>query len=356
MGAFEARAVIAASLLLCGPAEAQRVVELQHVAPGRASPRWERLVIKDEKAWKEHWRGVDAARESCLSAQPPNSIPVVDFTRQQAIVASAGQRSNTSFALAITQVVDAGDRLVATVSQTGGRGGGFAGMAITYPQDVVLVERTEKPVAFVETGEDAAGRPKRLFPSAAEYRDAVSRMEGSSELQAVLRKAAGKISCVTAGGAGPSLEATAYVELPGFGPSGFCRGLANARIPAEGAPLFKQPDELAALPRAREKLSRDRLVPGLLNHHKALGCQLALEKGGVRFTLFTPAAAPGDNFLQSTAWARRKDSWLMRYLPKTDEVVYESPGRKASPKVQTPERQAEVERLRGVIDDHKRKR
>lgn len=351
----------AAALLLCAPASAERPLEAKHIKSGRSSPRWERVVIRDEKSWTEHWKDVDQANGSCMRPRRIADIPTVDFKRYTAIVASEGPRNHTTYSLAITGVVDAGDRVEVTVSQNNSRG--FAGMAVVFPQDIVLIDKTDKPVTFVETGNDAAGRPKRVPPSSSDYRRGVARIEGSAKLQAVLRKAAGNISCVTVAGGSQNLSAKAYAAFPGPGPGGVCRGDISAKIPVEGVPLFDRPEELAALPRALEQLLSYRMIPGLVNHAKALGCAYSLQTGSIAFELFMPAPDPEDDMRQSQAMARRKNTWLILYSLSTDRVVYQAPdrrtaapARKNAAAADDPGRRSEVERLKGVIRDRNKER
>ena len=102
----------------------------------------ERLVIRDDTAWRTLWR-----RHAGPDAGPP---PVVDFNRDMVIAVFAGEASDSAV-LAITKIAATPDRLEVayTLRETRPLPAATANSS-TAPFQIVRAARSSLPVGFVQ--------------------------------------------------------------------------------------------------------------------------------------------------------------------------------------------------------------
>jgi hypothetical protein len=103
-----------------------------------ATPR--QAVVRDGAAWAALW-----AEHSGSNA----ALPQVDFTKQMVVGVFLGARPNGCYRTDITEVALLDGKLAVSHTDTEPGPGTICTMAITYPAHLVIVPRTEAPVAFV---------------------------------------------------------------------------------------------------------------------------------------------------------------------------------------------------------------
>lgn len=115
-----------------------------------------RLVIKDAASFEELWR-----RATSNQSSPP-AAPVIDFTRDMVVVASAGRMAPDDQieidSVAVTRGLDAAGRMtemlnVMVMTTTGCR----RFNADAYPLEIARLRRFDGPVTFVDRRRQAEG-------------------------------------------------------------------------------------------------------------------------------------------------------------------------------------------------------
>ena len=102
----------------------------------------QRIVVRDANTWARLWEGK-------LSGAGPSSLPPVDFSTHEVLVAAMGTRPHGGFVIRIERVADTPtQRWVEVHEVTPGNCG--TGQAVTSPAIAVVVPRSDKPVTFVE--------------------------------------------------------------------------------------------------------------------------------------------------------------------------------------------------------------
>ncbi|TFW27314.1 protease complex subunit PrcB family protein [Massilia horti] len=103
------------------------------------------VVIKDAvsfaKLWAEH------------TSQIPAPIPFVDFDRQMVLAVFAGQKPNPCYDLEVNNVASAGDKMVVEYAVTQRQAYPACAQVVTTPMQMIVVERSEAPVEFVQTSD-----------------------------------------------------------------------------------------------------------------------------------------------------------------------------------------------------------
>ena len=104
-----------------------------------------RLVLRNEEEWRRTW--AQLAGHVSPAPEPPS----VDFTNEMVMVAAMGSRPTAGYMIRIARVGrSSGVTYVDVVSDTPGMRCKEA-QRVTAPADVVVVQRIDEPVAFVET-------------------------------------------------------------------------------------------------------------------------------------------------------------------------------------------------------------
>jgi hypothetical protein len=108
-------------------------------------PQPRRLVIRDEESWAKLWAQMVAA------GVVQNSPPVVDFEKEQIVVAAMGERKAAGYEITITGVERSGSNLVVDVASTAPAPTCDRSEVITTPLHAVRMTRTDEPIVFNET-------------------------------------------------------------------------------------------------------------------------------------------------------------------------------------------------------------
>lgn len=104
-------------------------------------------VIRNNIEWTFAWARIKRSH----SPLPP--LPVIDFSKEQIVVAAPGARPTTGFALVITGASSTGGVTMVNLENRS-PGPGCGGLTVqTHPVDVVKMPRTTGPVVFEETAE-----------------------------------------------------------------------------------------------------------------------------------------------------------------------------------------------------------
>ena len=103
-----------------------------------------RTVIDNDADWRATWATYTA------NLGTPPSLPAVDFTRQEVIVAALGERNSGGYDISISRIATSSDYLY--VELTSLRPGPRCGVtaALTQPVDMVRIPRQHPPVTFTE--------------------------------------------------------------------------------------------------------------------------------------------------------------------------------------------------------------
>ena len=123
-------------------------LEVQHLLAdqysGIAEPR--RAVIRDAMSWAAFWK------EALNNRTPEAAVPPVDFAREMVIVAAMGRRGTGGYGISIEGAYHAPGRIVVAVRQTSPPAGAMTVQVFTAPVDVVRVQRSAEPIAFLDVG------------------------------------------------------------------------------------------------------------------------------------------------------------------------------------------------------------
>ena len=105
----------------------------------------ERRVIRDVNAWSAVWGRI----YENPSSRP--SLPGIDFSKEQVIVASLGARPSSGYSIRITGASGSGNAITVRLeSQSPGSGCGVL-TVVTYPVTVAKMGRTTGSATFEET-------------------------------------------------------------------------------------------------------------------------------------------------------------------------------------------------------------
>ncbi len=110
---------------------------------GIREPR--QTVIKDQTEWEKFWTLHQPGQGT--NRKPP----VVDFTKEIIIALTLGQQRTGGYAIAVTGVEAAGDRLRISVKRSAPKPGMMVTQALTAPFCIVAAPRSELKPEFLET-------------------------------------------------------------------------------------------------------------------------------------------------------------------------------------------------------------
>jgi len=139
--------IVSACAQPTGPDSVQGEIPVQLIASedNSAFEEADRRVIRDAIAWAIVWERIYENG----SSKPP--LPVIDFSKEQVVVAALGARPSSGYSLRITGASGSGNAIkVRFESQSPGPGCGVL-TTITHPVTVAKMGRTVGSVAFEET-------------------------------------------------------------------------------------------------------------------------------------------------------------------------------------------------------------
>jgi hypothetical protein len=99
-------------------------------------------VIQDETAWKTFWTMI----QSKQTPAPP--APAVDFSRDMIVVAAAGMKPSTGYAMQVISASEAKGEIVVTVEATSPGAGCLNAMMMTSPVDIARIPKRDGKVRF----------------------------------------------------------------------------------------------------------------------------------------------------------------------------------------------------------------
>jgi hypothetical protein len=99
-------------------------------------------VIKDQAAWKALWDKIYANQ----SPAPP--LPEVDFTKEMIVVAAAGQKPSSGYAMTVSSAVEANGEVTVSIDAVSPGAKCIGLTVITSPLDLARVTRRDSPVRF----------------------------------------------------------------------------------------------------------------------------------------------------------------------------------------------------------------
>jgi len=100
-------------------------------------------VIQDRDEWARIW----GKHQQIMYPQDP--LPEVNFSEKTVIAVSMGMRRTTGYGIEIKEIIDTGLSVVVKVEETSPNGRAV-GMAITHPFHVVIADRIDKYIIFVQ--------------------------------------------------------------------------------------------------------------------------------------------------------------------------------------------------------------
>ena len=100
-------------------------------------------VIRDRDEWAHVW----GKHQQIMYPQDP--LPEVNFSETTVIAVSMGMRRTTGYEIEIKEIIDTGLSVVVKVEETFPNGRAV-GMAITHPFHVVIVDKIDKYIIFVQ--------------------------------------------------------------------------------------------------------------------------------------------------------------------------------------------------------------
>ena len=131
------------------PGEPDRAVPLVRLRPEPYSltsssglDQAERMVLRDEVAWREVWAAI-WRRHS-----PEPSLPEVDFSREMLVVVALGQRASGGFRILVDSAFMGVEELVIRVRTIAPGPRCVTTAALTQPVDVARLPRMELAVRF----------------------------------------------------------------------------------------------------------------------------------------------------------------------------------------------------------------
>lgn len=143
--------IMVLTMVACGASPAgpsQTTLTVTRLAPNIRMPidsgieRETLSVIKDPAAWQTLWNSIHA------NVSPAPALPAVDFTREMILVAAAGQKPSSGYAMTITSAVEANGEVTVSVDAMS-PGSKCVGLTVmTSPVDLARVTRRDGPVRF----------------------------------------------------------------------------------------------------------------------------------------------------------------------------------------------------------------
>ncbi len=107
-------------------------------------PRATNLVIHDQASWQNLWT------EMTRNMSPAPSLPAIDFEKDMALVASAGESTGLSIAITGAGQSSSGE-IVVDVTITHPGKGCFVPQVITTPVDIATIPRSAANIVFKTT-------------------------------------------------------------------------------------------------------------------------------------------------------------------------------------------------------------
>lgn len=142
-------AVLAASLSACGGSDTfqPRDVSMERVAAMWATTDLRQIYsIRTETEWHNAWQTHEPP------TTPSTVRPTIDFSKRMVVGLTLGSGSNGCYGLAIRRVVEEDDQLRVEYAVSTPPVGAGCTQAIVPLTDFVVLERIDKPVAFMHTG------------------------------------------------------------------------------------------------------------------------------------------------------------------------------------------------------------
>lgn len=103
--------------------------------------------FSDEKAWDD-FRSDYPSKNTDLEGRTIG-LPDVDFSQKTVLAVFLGKKTSGGYSTKVVRVVEISDAIMVYVQEiTSGRGCTSAAV-ITYPGDIVTIQKTQKPVEFV---------------------------------------------------------------------------------------------------------------------------------------------------------------------------------------------------------------
>ncbi len=144
-----ASVLASAALVACGGGEGFQPRELSMTRLGFAWAPTElrqTYALRSEAEWQAAWQ-VHAPRTT-----PPAAPPAVDFSRQMVLGLTQGSGPNGCHGLSIRRVIEQAEQLQVQYAVTVPASDAGCTQAIVPLTDFVVVERLDKPVAFLPAG------------------------------------------------------------------------------------------------------------------------------------------------------------------------------------------------------------
>lgn len=100
--------------------------------------------------WAQLWRQAcgDGSVLAVAAQEAGAAPPAVDFAAHSVVVSFWGEKSNGGFGVRILNVTGFADRVLVEVERARAGQGCFSTQALTYPHDIVVIERTTQPAQF----------------------------------------------------------------------------------------------------------------------------------------------------------------------------------------------------------------
>ena len=99
-------------------------------------------VIKDEAAWKAFWKTI---HENQTPAPP---VPAIDFSREMVVVAAAGMKPSSGYAMQVMSASEAKGEVTVVVQATSPGAGCMNAMMMTSPVDIARIPKRDGQVRF----------------------------------------------------------------------------------------------------------------------------------------------------------------------------------------------------------------
>ena len=99
-------------------------------------------VIQDETAWKTFWTMIHA------NQTPAPPAPAIDFSRDMIVVAAAGLKPSSGYAMQVVSASEAKGEIVVVVEATSPGAGCMSAMVMTSPLDIARLPKRDGKVRF----------------------------------------------------------------------------------------------------------------------------------------------------------------------------------------------------------------
>jgi hypothetical protein len=143
--AMAATAIMVSSLASTGLADEEGesvpiIKQWSGANSAQTSPKQE--IARDVESWQSLWKTMRG------KSIPLPELPEVDFQKHMVIGVFMGSRPTGGYSVHITRIMKK-DTMIVSVRETAPGPGDLVSMALTAPYHVVVVPRSDKPVAFV---------------------------------------------------------------------------------------------------------------------------------------------------------------------------------------------------------------